>query len=58
MSPTNTPSIAVGEYSHTEAFAAARSLEHDGITAETRGSDDTYRVLVAEDQADRARRLV
>jgi len=47
MSPTNTPSIAVGEYSHTEAFAAARSLEHAGITAETRGSDDTYRVLVA-----------
>lgn len=58
MPSTNTPNIAIGEYSRTEAFAAARSLEHAGITAEIRGSDDTYRVLVAEDQADRARRLV
>lgn len=58
MSPMSTPRIAVGEYTRIEAFAAARSLEHAGITAELRGTDDTYRVLVAEDQADRARRLV
>lgn len=58
MPSTNTQSIAIGEYTRTDAFAAARSLEHAGITAEIRGSDETYRVLVAEDQADRARKLV
>jgi hypothetical protein len=58
MVHTHTPSTAIGEYTRIDAFAAARSLEHAGITADVRGHGDTYRVLVTEEDADRARRLV
>jgi hypothetical protein len=45
---------SVGEYSLTEAFTIARSLEHAGITTEIAGTGSTWRVLVPAEAYDRA----
>jgi phage replication-related protein YjqB (UPF0714/DUF867 family) len=57
MPSPSTPNVTVGAYTRVEAFAVARALEHAGITADVLGSDDSYRVVVPAEQADRARRL-
>jgi len=57
MPSPSTPNVTVGEYTRVDAFAVARAIEHAGITADVLGNNDTYRVLVPAEQADRASRL-
>jgi hypothetical protein len=56
--PVSSSSFIVGEFSRQDAFAAARTLEHAGITTELKGQIDTYRVVVAQEHAQRALSLV
>jgi hypothetical protein len=48
----------VGEFPCQEAFAAARTLEHAGITTAIQRVADLYRVVVAQEHHARALSLV